>query len=148
MDIEKIKTDIELGKRIFESVPSKVRPGLGTSLLMTFDNSIKVPTEVMGLYEIVEDEKRWREAHQQFNKIRIFLLSNKGFVPETFLLLAENVAKVTYNLSGHPAPFDKDSGWYIPSLAIRTAELFKDKKLVDEVTRILGIHYKADTNAR
>jgi hypothetical protein len=148
MDIEKIKTDIELGRRIFESVPSKVRPGLGTSLLMTFDNSIKVPSEVKGLYEIVEDEKRWNEAHQQFNKIRVFLLSNRRFTPETFLLLAENVAKVTYNLSGYPAPFDKDSGWYIPGLAIQTAESFKDKKMVGEVIRILGIHYKAGINAR
>jgi hypothetical protein len=148
MEIEKIKTDIELGNRIFESVPSKFRPGLGTSLLMTFDNSIKVPTEVTELYGIVEDEKRWREAHQQFNKIRVFGLSNRRFAPETFLLLAENVAKVTYNLSGQPAPFDKDSGWYIPSLAIQTAESFKDKTLVDEVIRILSIHYKADTNAR
>jgi hypothetical protein len=148
MDIEKVKTDIELGKRIFESVPSKFRPGLGTSLLMTFDNSIKVPTEVTELYEIVEDEKKWSEAHQQFNKIRVFLLTHKRFAPETFLLLAEKVAKVTYNLSGYPAPFDKDSGWYIPSLAMQTAHSFKDKILADEVIRILGIYYKADTNAR
>ena len=133
MDNEKIKADKELGKKIFESVPYNFRPGWGTSLLMTFDKLIKVPNEVKGLYEIVEDEKRWKEAHGQFNKIRMFGLNNKRFGPETYLLLAEKVAKITYNLSGQPAPFDKDSGWFIPSLSMLTAESFNDKDIKDEI---------------
>jgi hypothetical protein len=148
MDIERIKTDRGLGKEIFESVPYSFRPGWGTSLLMTFDNVIKVPEEVKGLYDIVEDENRWKEAHGQFNKIRMFQLKNKRFTPASYLLLAESVAKITYNLSGQPAPFDKDSGWYIPSLAMLTAETWKSKDIKNEILRILFLHYKMDANAR
>ncbi|RZL14409.1 MAG: hypothetical protein EOO62_05525, partial [Hymenobacter sp.] len=35
-----------------------------------------------------------------------FLLENKNYQPEAYLLLAELVAKVTYNASGQSAPFD------------------------------------------
>lgn len=146
MDLQKIKSDLKSGKTIFESVPRNFRPGWGTSLLMTFDDALIVPKEIKDLYEIVNDEKRWKEAHEQFNKIRIFLLNNKRFRPKEFLLLAENVAKITYNQSGYPAPFDNDAGWYIPGLAIQTAESFKDKKLMEEVIRIITIHYKENTN--
>lgn len=149
MNKEQIKTDIKLGKKIYESVPRQFLPGWGTSLLMTFDTAIKdIPTEITELYNIIDDEKRWKESHEQFGKIRQFYLSHKTFRPETYLLLAEKVAKITYNLSGHPGPFDSDSGDYIPSLAIRTADYFNDKKITDEIERILTLHYKVDTNAR
>jgi hypothetical protein len=116
---------------------------------MTFENVIKnVPLEITELYRIADDEKRWRESHEQFGKIRQFYLRHQDFKPETYLLLAENVAKITYNLSGHSAPFDSDSGDYIPSLALATADHFNDRKITDEVERILTLHYNVDTNAR
>lgn len=66
-------------------------------------------------------------------KSESFYLIIRVFPHESFLLLAENIAKVTYNASGQPAPFDADSGWYIPSLALQTARSFKDTRLMDEV---------------
>lgn len=149
MDRDKIKTDIKLGKRIYESVPRQFRPGWGTSLLMTFEIVIKnVPTSIKELYDIVDDERKWKDAHGQFQKIRQLSLNNKKFQPNTYLLLAEKVAKTTYNLSGQPAPFDSDSGDYIPSLALQTTDYFKDKKVTEEIERILTLYYKVDTNAR
>jgi hypothetical protein len=116
---------------------------------MTFETAIKnVPIEISELYDIADDEKMWKNSHEQFGKIRQFHLSNKTFRPETYLLLAEKVAKITYNLSGQPAPFDNDSGDYIPSLALGTADFFNDKKITDEIERILTLHYNGDTNAR
>lgn len=148
MDREKIKTDIKLGKTIYESVPRQFRPDWGTSLLITFETAIKnVPIEIKELYEIADDEKRWKDSYEQFGKIRQFYLSHKTFLPETYLLLAEKVAKIIYNLSGHPAPFDNDSGDYIPSLALETADFFKDKEITDKIERILTFHYNVDTNA-
>lgn len=149
MDRDRIKTDIKLGKRIYDSVPIQFRPGWGTSLLMAFDTVIKnVPTPIKELCDIVDDEAKWKESHGQFQKIRQLSLTSKTLQPEAYLLLAEKVAKVTYNLSGQSAPFDNDSGDYIPSLALTTADYFKDKKVIDEVDRILNLHYKVDTNAR
>jgi hypothetical protein len=122
MDATDIRTDIEIGRQIFEPIPNDIRPGWAGLILSRFDNYIKnLPAEIKELYPIIDNQDRWKEAHQQFDKIRRFLLTNNNYQPESYLLLAENVAKVTYNASGKPAPFDKDSGWYIASLALNTA---------------------------
>jgi hypothetical protein len=49
------------------------------------------------------------------------------------VLLAELVAKITYNASGELGRFDYDSGWHIPILAIETATYFNDPKLMEDV---------------
>src|SRR5690606_24998860 len=92
-----------------------------------------IPASILELYPIVNNKDRWKEAHGQFNKIRRFLLDNKNYQPEAYLLLAELVAKVTYNASGQPAPFDSDSGHYIPSTALKATEHFDDNRLEEEV---------------
>lgn len=92
-----------------------------------------MPTVICDLYPIIDNEERWAEAYEQFTKIRQFGLSNMDFQPESYLRLAEKVAKVTYNASGEPAPFDSDSCWHIPSLALQLARQFGDKRLEEEV---------------
>ena len=69
----------------------------------------------------------------------MFGLENKTFETELYLRTAELVAKVTYNASGQSAPFDKDSGHYIPSFALKVAEHFQDKNLNEEVKSIILI---------
>lgn len=91
------------------------------------------------LYTIIDTQENWKQAHNQFSRIRQFLLDNKNYQPETYLLLAENVAKVTYNCSNEPAPFDKDSGWYISSLALQAATYFDDNRLEEEVKTCIFI---------
>jgi len=129
-----IKTDIKIGREIFENIPNDIKPGWAGLVLSRFDNYVKgIPTSIKELYSIIDSKDRWNEAHGQFNKIRQFLLDNKDFKPEAYLLLAEKVAKITYNSSGQPAPFDSDSGFYIPSLALQTAGNFEDNRLEEEV---------------
>lgn len=135
---EDIETDLNIGKAIFENVPHSLRPYWSGLILSTFNNHIKyIPNPVKELHSIVDHESRWAEAHAQFSEIRRFLLDHKHFQPDSFLVLAEKVAKVTYNASGRPAPFDADSGWYIPSLAMNTARSFNDIRLIDEVRAII-----------
>ena len=102
-----------------------------------FDN---IPSQVKGLYELTEDEKNWGQAHEQFKNIRTFSLANPDFQPESYIILAENVAKITYNESGLPAPFDNDSGWWIAINAKKTADYFNDIKLKKEILRILTVN--------
>ncbi len=45
-------------------------------------------------------------------------LKNRNPQLEIYFNLAESVAKITYNSSGEHAPFDYDSGFYIPKLAL------------------------------
>ena len=134
MGTSKLKSDILAGRDIFEKIPNELRPGWAKSILLVFDSYIeKVPTEVSSLISLIDDKSRWKEAHGQFSKIRQFLLTHKSYQPEAYLLLAENVAKVTYNASGEPAPFDNDSGWWIPSCALQAGSYFKDTKLQEKI---------------
>ncbi len=134
-----IKTNIEIGRQIFENIPDEIKPGWAGLILSRFDNYIKnVPTEVKEIYTIIDNKDRWADAHEQFTKIRRLLLNNKDYEPESYLLLAEMVAKVTYNSSGQPAPFDKDIGWHIASLALTTAE-YLDDDLEEDVKSVILI---------
>jgi hypothetical protein len=132
---------LEQGKTLFESVPSRARPGWGVTLLQAFENFIKtVPDEVKDLYKITENENDWNLAHAQFTRIRKYSLANRRFQPESYLMLAEKVAKITYNESGRDAPFDADSGWHIPKLARQTADKFDNQELKTEIERILTVN--------
>lgn len=138
MTLDELENNIELGRQVFEAVPKTARPGWGTTLLQAFENYLdNIPIQVKGLYEITEDKKNWRQAHEQFTKIRTFSLANPDFQPESYIMLAEKVAKTTYNESGLPAPFDKHSGWWIAINAKRTADYFNDRELKKEIFRIL-----------
>lgn len=129
-----IKTNIKIGREIFENIPNDIRPGWAGLVLSRFDHYIKnIPTSISELYLIIDDINSWKEAHEQFTKIRVFGLENKNYEPENYLRLAELVAKVTYNASGQSAPFDSDSGHYIASLALKVTEYFDDNRLEEEV---------------
>ncbi len=129
-----IKTNIKIGREIFENIPNDIRPGWAGLVLSRFDHYIKtIPTSISELYPIIDDKDRWKEAHEQFTKIRVFGLENKNYEFESYLRLAELVAKVTYNASGQSAPFDSESGHYIASLALKATEDFDDNRFEEEV---------------
>lgn len=129
-----IKTNIKIGQQIFENLPNDIRPGWAGLILSRFDHYLQdIPTDIIELYPIIDNKDRWKEAHDQFTKIREYGLANKKYQPEIYLRLAELVAKVTYNASGEPAPFDSDSGHYISSLALKATDHFDDSSLEEEV---------------
>jgi hypothetical protein len=133
-----IKTNIEIGKQVFENLPNDIRPGWAGLILSQFDNYINgIPKPIKELYSIINSKDRWKEAHEQFTKIRAFELENKTYQPQTYVRLAELVAKVTYNASGLPAPFDRDSGHHLPSVALKATEYFDDNRLEEEVNSVI-----------
>ncbi|PNW24848.1 hypothetical protein [Formosa algae] len=132
--MKKIKTDINVGQQIFDNVPKIVQPDWARLILSRFDKFLeKVPNEIIELYEIIDNSEKWKDAHKQFGKIRNLTLKNINSDFEIYLLLAEKVAKITYNSSGLPAPFDSNSGFYIPSLALKFSDTFSDEFLNEEV---------------
>lgn len=129
------------GRRIFLAVPANVRPGWAATLLeLLAPYEPTMPPEVQELLQLIEDDKRWPEAHKQFSRIRELSLRQPQ---NTFLALAELVAKVTYNASNHPAPFDADAGWYIPALTAQLANRAADESLRRELRRVLVLHLPA-----
>jgi hypothetical protein len=144
MKTEDIKSDLKIGKEIFDKIPNDVKPSWAGLILSQFDNYIKsIPTAIQELFPIIENQELWQNAHGQFTQIRLFNLANPNFLPNSYINLAEKVAKITYNSSGQLAPFDKDSGWFIPRLAIQTASFFNDKNLECEVRSSILIFNRA-----
>lgn len=143
IELDDIKNNIEIGAQIFSSVPKSLNPIWAGIILAKFNNYIKnVPEPIQKLHDIIEKPSRWKEAHQQFGLIRGFSLENKSYPYETYLLLAEKIAKITYNASGESAPFDSDSGHYIPGLALQTASFVKDERLEVDLKAILLLFIK------
>ncbi|SDZ81427.1 hypothetical protein SAMN05192529_10288 [Arachidicoccus rhizosphaerae] len=133
-----IKTNIKIGQQIFENLPHDIKPGWAGLILSCFNHYIKdIPASILELYQIIENKDRWKEAHVQFTRIRVYGLDNKNYKPENYLRLAELVAKVTYNASGQVDPFDYDSGHYIASLALKATEYFDDSRLEEEVESVI-----------
>lgn len=122
------------GKPVFDSVPENDRPKWALNFLGLIDNEISnQPKPVKELYDIVEDESKWYKAYDQFQKIRAFSLSHPDFEPKEYLILAERIAKVTYNQTKPNTPFDRDSGWAIPYLALEIPKKWNDQALESQL---------------
>jgi serine/threonine protein kinase len=73
---------------------------------------------------IADDPSQWGQGHRAFDKLResrlrleskreLWGLSKEQELLVRIVALAELLAKVTYNATDPPDPFDKDSGWWI-----------------------------------
>jgi hypothetical protein len=104
---------------IYEWLPNAARPRLAAELLSLSCALLpSIPVEVSSVIELSKDPRRWREAHGAFRKVRrltseLLRDTPDDKVRETVLLVAENAAKVIYNASGEPAPFDHDCGYWL-----------------------------------
>ena len=109
---------LEAGRTLYEHIPNGSRPGWAANILGLCRTLTKTIAEVDAVYEIALDATRWPEAYDAFQRVRKLTLQAekirvKDPIYVDILALAENTAKVTYNSSGAPAPFDRDAGWWI-----------------------------------
>jgi hypothetical protein len=86
------------------------------------------------LFRVIEDERRWKEAHDLFSRIRDKTLrANKSGDRKLIAqyCFEEICAKSIYNESGESAPFDSDSPFWVVPLALHAArELGIDRERV------------------
>jgi hypothetical protein len=108
---------------IYEATPNKCRASWAADILELACSRVPtVPAQIQTVIAIARDAKRWQEAHAAFSAVRDLTLVEErshagGRVYESLLFVAENVAKVVYNASGEPAPFDDDCGaWLVGCL--------------------------------
>lgn len=116
---------LEAGRLIFERLASEARPKWAARVLkLAVDKSgIKHP-----LFEQVlrtaDERSMWAKGHRLFSEVRDSTLeldnvkrtqglSEEQRILHTLFVLAELVAKVTYNATDPPDEFDEDSGWWI-----------------------------------
>lgn len=96
-------------------------------LLDYASGGVPFPSQAVGhVLQIADTPSDWTKAHRAFSAVRdealrFEELQRRGCLTEQqslyqrVLLLAELVAKVTYNASHPIDPFDEDSGWWIAS---------------------------------
>jgi hypothetical protein len=105
------------GKIVFEKIGNSRRPRWAARILKFVSNGYQDPL-VNYVLEIAVDSERWHEGREVFRKIREQTLK-KG-VP--LLSLAEKTAKIIYNATEPPAPFDWHTGWSLCEDAFKIAQ--------------------------
>jgi len=126
-DLKRIVNDFSKGRRIFENIPEMVRPCWGGLILKQFTTEVSSVPVVEELIQLIAEKEKWNQAYEQFSEIRRFRLEHPQYRPEIYLPLAEKVAKITYNATNPSGPFDHNSGWFIPGLALQTCFALHNK---------------------
>ena len=73
------------------------------------------------LLRVIDDSRRWKEAHDLFSRIRSKTLRADQSGDRKLIAqycFEEICAKCIYNESGEPAPFDSDSPFWVVPLAL------------------------------
>jgi hypothetical protein len=110
---------IAIGQEIFERTAERRRPTWAADILQWCASkySDRV-SQVDDVIAVGHDDHRWEQGHGAFDRVRAETLrcEREGVQDRqlvTLLFVAEIAAKVIYNASGAPAPFDHDSGWWM-----------------------------------
>ena len=108
------------GELICTQIPDAVRPFWAARILDLCRRRIRSPFAVYVVCFIAKRHLFWRWGHAAFGEVRRLTLryeygKSKDEVYGGLLYLAENVAKVTYNATNPPDPFDDDAGAWVVS---------------------------------
>lgn len=125
----------EAGKLIFESLPSEIRPQWANNILRSVVERTGIKSDVIDrVISTADCPDQWGKAHDVFSAVRGKTLQVDQWGPhpqktllERHLVLAELVAKVTYNATNPPDEFDEDSGWWIAPCLKDILDLVGDK---------------------
>jgi hypothetical protein len=124
-------------------LPVEARPRFATTALDVCLRSLSGPTAVSEVVRVGGDPKRWSEAHVAFDAVRSLTLECEKRVrpsrdPQYCLLfVGENAARLIYNATSPPDPFDADSTeWLFITLA-NFLDAVGSRELEDRVWRCL-----------
>jgi hypothetical protein len=110
------------GSLLVEQIPVGVRPYWAAKILDLCRPLTHCPLEVHAVHVIASHRPLWRWGHVAFGFVRRLTVryENAKGTDEVYgglLYLAENVAKVTYNATDPPDPFDDDAAaWVVACL--------------------------------
>jgi hypothetical protein len=109
---------IEVGAMIYEALPNDLRPAWAADILDLCQRQLSPVPAIEAVVAIARDAGRWAEGHAAFSQVRELTLEEEqshrnGKAYKCLLYVAENAAKVVYNASGRPAPFDHDAGYWL-----------------------------------
>ena len=113
---------LDAGRLIFENLAVEARPPWAARVLQVVLDRTGVKSQLFDrAISMANNPHDWSKAHDLFSALRdatleldqVRLRTPRQTTLLRHLLLAELVAKVTYNATNPPDEFDEDSGWYI-----------------------------------
>ncbi len=134
---------LEAGKLIFEAIPVADTPRWAAIVLQLCCSQSKPPKEVATIYRYALRRRKWKQANGLLNKLRARTLKYERSPTHpdplygALLYVSEAVAKITYNASGEPAPFDADSGCWLSESLRRFSELTQSKVFQEAAFNLL-----------
>ena len=143
---------LEAGMVLFERIPISFRPLWGADILTFASQKISGVAEIQDVITFARTPDEWannaskdkgKAAHNFFDSVRRLTLEEekketKDKLYVNVLVLAENVAKVTYNAYGYGAPFDHDAGWWIVANLKGIAEIMNNTNFSASVWNVLA----------
>ena len=128
---------IEAGRLIFESIKKQDQPAWAANVLQRVVDRTGIKSIVIeNILRCAKSPQDWNGGHKAFSLAREATLKleesgNLSVEQELLLctlLLAELVAKVTYNATDPVDEFDEDSGWWIAVCLKDILQLIGDDK--------------------
>ena len=94
------------------------------------------------MISIARTRHAWPQSRTAFDALRELTLTDAGVsgtpnLYKSVLVLAENVAKVTYNATGGSAPYDHHAGWRVAANVWRIVELHPNQAFEARVWHLL-----------
>ena len=128
---------VAVGNVLYEPLAAPQRVAWACDVLdVCRAHSNEVPP-VEHVAELGRSPGRWHEARKAFGNVRALTLDQERKPTDPFYLallhLAENTAKVIYNASAAPLPFDADAGWWVASCARAVVDCVDDPDFETEV---------------
>jgi hypothetical protein len=114
--------ELEAGRAVFEAIPEEARPGWAARILkaVVARTGLRSPA-IDRIIWVAGDSRTWLQGHAAFQAarnetLRLDEIPARSPAEELMLhqvVLAELVAKVTYNATNPEDGFNEDSGWWI-----------------------------------
>jgi hypothetical protein len=139
---------LEAGKLIFENLPVGTRPQWAARVLRLVVDRTGVKSQPVEIaISIANSPNDWGKAHDAFSTVRhatleldrLSALSPQQTLLLELLVLAELVAKVTYNSTNPDDEFDEDSGWWIAPCLKDILDSLNDEKFSAAAWSVLSL---------
>ena len=151
MDLNSLRTKwsskdaAETGRIIFMAVPIGKRPDWAGAILLYCAGEDGLSDELATIVDLSYSDTKWEwiSAREHFNSIRDKILAIENSVRTAdihrslILHIGEIAAKVIYNSSGGPAPYDRESGWYMAPCVKQYAEFVGVQSFEDNCWNLL-----------
>lgn len=104
------------GRTAYEAVPSRERPKWAGAILKLVASKGGSSEEIARIVRLSSREEDWKMGQEAFQAVRRLSIDNldlgqQNSVTQLVLDIGETAAKIIYNASDEPAPFDFHAGW-------------------------------------